>query len=142
MRRLLPILCLTFAVLLGSAGVSWSADFQKGVDAYKRGDYATALREWKPLAEQGDADAQTLLGVMYRKGLGVPQDDKTAVKWYKLAAEQGYATAQFILSYCQKLVMRISGGAFDQLFSVLEFDASDDLHQLVRTVQASPLLAG
>ncbi|MAG96751.1 MAG: hypothetical protein CMM08_08715, partial [Rhodospirillaceae bacterium] len=32
-------------------------------------------------------------------------------------------------SYCQKLVMRISGGAFDQLFSVLEFDASDDLHQ-------------
>ncbi len=54
MRRLLPILCLTVAVLLGSAGVSWSADLQKGLDAANRGDYATALREWKPLAEQGN----------------------------------------------------------------------------------------
>jgi len=44
-------------VLLGSAGLSWGADFQKGMDAAQRGDFATALREWKPLAEQGDADA-------------------------------------------------------------------------------------
>ena len=51
-------ICLTLAVLLGSAGVSESADFQKGSAAYKSGDFATALREWKPLAEQGDADAQ------------------------------------------------------------------------------------
>ncbi|MDP7056148.1 MAG: sel1 repeat family protein, partial [Alphaproteobacteria bacterium] len=88
MRRLLPILCLTFAVLLGSAGDGWSADLQKGFDAYHRGDYATALREWKPLAEQGNARAQNNLGVMYEKGLGVLQDYKTAVKWYTLAAEQ------------------------------------------------------
>ena len=44
MRRLLPILLVTLAVLLGSAGVGWSADFQKGDAAYQRGDYATALR--------------------------------------------------------------------------------------------------
>ena len=74
--------------------MSWSADFQKGLTAYKRGDYATALREWTPLAEQGDAAAQFNLGVMYEKGQGVPQDDKTAVKWYRLAAEQGNASAQ------------------------------------------------
>ena len=49
MRNLLPVL-LTLAVLLGSAGVSESADLQKGWDAYKNKDYATALREWKPLA--------------------------------------------------------------------------------------------
>ena len=97
MRRLLPILLLTLAVLLGIAGMSWSADFQKGLTAAQRGDYATALREWKPLAEQGDARFQSLVGKMYAKGKGVPRDDKTAVKWYRLAAEQGNASAQFNL---------------------------------------------
>jgi len=87
MRKLTAILCLTFAVLLGSTGVSWSADFQKRYAAYQSGDYATALREFRPLAEQGDANAQFNLGQMYRKGEGVPQDDRTAVKWYGLAVE-------------------------------------------------------
>jgi len=94
MRNLTATLCLTIAVLLGSAGVSESADFQKGLTAYESGDYATALREWKLLAKQGNAVAQFNLGVMYYNGQGVPQDDKTAVKWYRLAAEQGYADAQ------------------------------------------------
>ena len=49
------------AVLIGSTGVSY-ADFQKGLTAHKRGDYATALREWKSLAKQGDARAPTKLG--------------------------------------------------------------------------------
>jgi len=97
MKRLAATLCLTIAVLLGSAGLSQSADFQKGLDAYKSGDYATALREWTPLAEQGHADAQFNLGSMYEYGEGVPQDDKNAVKWYRLAAEQGYARAQIKL---------------------------------------------
>ena len=48
MKKLTAILCLTLAVFLGSAGEGWSADFQKGVTAAQRGDYATALREWKP----------------------------------------------------------------------------------------------
>ena len=97
MRRLLPILMLTLAVLLGSAGEVWSADFWKGADAYEKGDYSSALREWKPLAEQGNASAQYNLGLMYDKGQGVPQDDKTAVKWYRLAAKQGDADAQYNL---------------------------------------------
>ena len=45
-------------------------------------------------AEQGDAAAQTALGVRYAEGRGVPQDDKEAVRWYRLAADQGYANAQ------------------------------------------------
>ena len=73
---------------------SWGADFNKGVAAYKSGDFATALREFKPLAEQGNPKAQNTLGWMYRYGNGVPQDHKTAVKWYKLAADQGHADAQ------------------------------------------------
>ena len=52
------------------------------------------MKWWKLAAEQGYADAQSNLGVMYRDGQGVPQDDKTAVKWWKLAAEQGNARAQ------------------------------------------------
>ena len=94
MKNLTATICLTITVLLGSAGVSWSADFQNGLAAAQRGDFATALREWTPLAEQGDADAQFNLGVMYANGEGVPQDYKTAVKWYTLSAQQGQANAQ------------------------------------------------
>ena len=108
MNRLTLILILTMTVLLGSPGVSWGADFQKGLDAYERGDYATALKEFTPLAEPGYALAQYNLGVgyalaqfnlgaMYDKGRGVPQDYQTAVKWYTLAAEKGYAPAQYNL---------------------------------------------
>ena len=53
MRKLTATLCVTFAVLLGSGGMSWSADFQKGLTAAQSEDSATAQREWKPLAEQG-----------------------------------------------------------------------------------------
>ena len=81
MRKLTTTLCLTLAVLLGSAGTVLSAEFQKGWHAYQKGNYATALREWKHLAEQGHASAQTSLGVMYRDGQGVEKDFKEAVKW-------------------------------------------------------------
>ena len=69
-------------------------DWAKGFSAYEGGDFATALKEWRPLAEQGDADAQYNLGVMYDNGDGVAQDYAEAVRWFRLAAEQGYAYAQ------------------------------------------------
>jgi len=75
------------------------ADLAKGLDAAQKGDFATALKEWQPLAEQGNAVAQFNLGVMYENGQGVTQDYKTAVKYYTLAAEQGYADAQFNLGW-------------------------------------------
>ena len=96
MKRLLPVL-MGFAFLLLSSTEGWSADFQKGWNAYTKKDYATALREWEPLAEQGVAGVQSILGNMYANGQGVPQNDKTAVKWWKLAAEQGDADAQYNL---------------------------------------------
>ena len=99
MKKLTLTTCLSLAVLLGSTGASWGADYDKGVAAYDSGDFATALREWRPLAEKGDARAQYNLGLMYESGLGVPQDYKTAVKWYTLAAEQGDADAQFNLGW-------------------------------------------
>jgi TPR repeat protein len=68
--------------------------FDSGLNAYHRRDYATALKEWKSLAKEGNASAQSWLGHMYAQGQGVPQDYKEAMRWYRLAADQGYAYAQ------------------------------------------------
>jgi hypothetical protein len=65
--------------------------------ASDRGDYAMALRLWRPLADQGHASAQISLGLMYDNGHGVPQDYAEAVKWYRKAADRGNAAAQFTL---------------------------------------------
>lgn len=97
MRNAITTLFLTLAVLLGSAGVSISADLQKGAEAYNKKDYATALREWTPLAEKGNAIAQNYLGQMYQSGKGVKQNYKEAVKWFTLSAEQKHVIAQYNL---------------------------------------------
>ena len=94
-RTLIIIPVLLFSLLLGVP--SYSADFNKGLTAAQSGDWATALKEWKPLAEEGNAVAQNNLGLMYENGWGVPQDYKEAVYWYRLAVEQGYAIAQYNL---------------------------------------------
>ena len=92
------LLTLTLSTLLIFSFPGWGADFDKGLAAAQSGDFETALREWTPLAEQGDANAQFGLGFMYDQGDGVPQDFKTALIWYTLAAEQGVAKAQFNLA--------------------------------------------
>ena len=94
-------LILTFLTIFSTLtfNVVWSADYEKGETAYQNGDYATALSELKPLANQGYDRAQFRLGWMYDMGYGVPEDDKTAVKWYTLAAEQGHDGAQFNLGW-------------------------------------------
>ena len=74
-------------------------DRNKALAAIISGDYATALKELRPLAEKGDAQAQYNLGVMYYTGDGVAQDYAEALRWYRLAAEQGYASAQFFLFF-------------------------------------------
>ena len=68
----------------------FAANFESGTAAYERGDYATALREFRVLAVQGYSSAQNNLGVMYAKGRGVPQDYTEAHKWYNLAAPRGH----------------------------------------------------
>ena len=67
-------------------------------NALRSGDYANALRILQSLAGQEDATAQYNLGVMYKKGLGVAQNDAEAVKWWRLAAAQGVAAAQYNLA--------------------------------------------
>lgn len=67
--------------------------FEQGLTAIENGDYQTAFKLWKPLAEDNDMSAQFNLGMMYEKGDGVGQDYFEALKWYKKAAEQGHTTA-------------------------------------------------
>ena len=67
MKRLLTTLVILTG-LIGSGGTLWGQDVSKGLKAAQSGDYATALKEWKPLAEQGYANAQHNLGYMYRSG--------------------------------------------------------------------------
>lgn len=100
---MLRILALAIALLVLPAVSASGQDFDKGLAAAKSGDFATALREWTPLAEQGDASAQYNLALMYRNGRGVIQDDKTGVRWYTLAAEQGLAAAQHNLGFMYEL---------------------------------------
>ncbi len=93
LRRIAIGLVLALSVALPAV----AQDFHRGLAAAKLGDYATALREWRPLAGQGHANAQGNLGQLYRRGLGVSQDYAEAVKWYRKAAEQGVAGSQFNL---------------------------------------------
>jgi len=91
---LIAAMCAGFT--LGLTAPAW-AGFDEGLAAYQRGDYATALRDWRPLAEQGNANAQFFLGLMYGNGLGVPRDYAKALQWWRKAAEQGVAGAQYNL---------------------------------------------
>jgi TPR repeat protein len=77
------------------------------VAAAGRGDYAAALRLWRPLADQGDAAAQYNLGLMYVDGHGVAQDDAAAVSWFRKAADQGYADAQYNLGLMYANLKRV-----------------------------------
>ena len=74
--NLAALLIMALAIM---ATPVFAGDFQDGFDAYKRGDYETAVKKFKPLAEQGFAKAQTNLGLMYEYGAGVPQDYDQAV---------------------------------------------------------------
>ncbi len=86
---------LILALLLGS-GLAGAADFDKGLRAYSPGDFKTILAQWMPLAEQGDAYAQYVLGFTY-VGNGGSENDKAAAKWFNKAARQGHADAQISL---------------------------------------------
>jgi TPR repeat protein len=85
------------AALFLAAGPVLAVPLEDGEAAYSRKDYATALRLFRPLAQDGNAKAQRNLGLMYEIGRGVPKDYQQAIVWYRKAADQGDAFAQFNL---------------------------------------------
>ncbi len=84
-------------MLLATSSALALSGFDKGTSAYKRGDYETALSVFRPLAENGDPKAQSILGMMYNYGEGVAVDYRQSARWYRLAAEQNYGVAQYNL---------------------------------------------
>lgn len=92
MRGTIGLVALGFA--LGCGAMPALAGTKEGVDAWQRGDYATAVKEWRPLAISGDADAQFNLAQAYKLGRGVPVDLKLAEDWYRKAALKGHRQAE------------------------------------------------
>jgi hypothetical protein len=81
-------------ILFVCVGCADTGNFSTASNAAAKGNYAAAAQLYRPLADQGDARAQTNLGFMYERGQGVPQDFAIAASWYRKAAEQGRAEAQ------------------------------------------------
>jgi TPR repeat protein len=98
MKRLIQV----FLMLIFMSAPVYADDFQEGLDAYDRKDYKTALEKWKPLAEQGLADAQSKVGTMYQNGQGVPQDYALAHMWWSLAGSNGDKDAVTNLNIVEK----------------------------------------
>ncbi len=97
------------------------ADFDDGLAAYNRGDYATALREWRPLAEQGHAAAQFKLGFMHLWGDGVAKNHNNAVGWIRKAVEQDHAEAQYYLGLMYNRGWGVPSGPRDTSVAILTF---------------------
>lgn len=90
-------LIVFFTTLLFAVGAAVAGDYEDGASAYNRGDFATAKRLWLPLAERGDAKAQTGLSLLYFLGQGVAMNLAAAIDWSSKAANQGLPSAQFLL---------------------------------------------
>ena len=93
MRRVIVVV-----LLFTLAAPTW-AGLDEGMAAYERGDYATAVPEFRTLAARGHTWAQVKLGLMYANGRGVRQDYSEAMRWYRKAAEQGDARGQYSLGF-------------------------------------------
>ena len=132
-----------------------SADYQKGLDAFSAGDYATAMRELSPLAVQGDASSQELLGAMYYIGLGTQKDVVYSMKWYGLAAKQGHTPAIEALLKIEVLEEqkarenreRITKGKYDRIYNACLLDKGVNvsngsviraLHEICKSIADDP----
>jgi TPR repeat protein len=90
----LPVL---MAMALVACSKKPKGNFDAGVAAFERSDYAAALKEFKPLAEDGHIESQGKLCQMYMEGKGVPINTPEVLKWCRMAADNGHPKAQFIL---------------------------------------------
>ncbi len=105
MSRLRLILALGLCLTAGAGPVSGAEEppdapediHSRAAEAMKRGDYAMAFCQWRPLAAEGDKEAQFALGWMFHHGYGLAIDDKEAVKWWQRAVDQGHLEAMFSL---------------------------------------------
>ena len=101
MRKPLGFACLVATILLGGAS-ALAGPWEDGMVAYNRGDYVPALKLIRPVAQAGNAKAQNVMGVMYRKGEGVARNSAKAFMWFSLAAKKGDTQAKASLQEMSK----------------------------------------
>lgn len=90
----MKIRAIILAITLSFASTAAMADpMERGILAFLKGDNNTALQVFRPLADNGNKDAQYQLGYMYQTGTGVGKSSAEALKWYELAAKQGHNSA-------------------------------------------------
>ncbi len=94
------------------AGESGAATFSDGLAAYIKGDNATALSVWAPLAKQDNRDAQYHIGRMYQTGNGLKMSQEQAYRWYSRAAANGHATASYKVRHWQTEKRKVAYTAF------------------------------
>jgi len=96
MRKSILYGCAIMALVsvYGASSVAWAGPWESGMVAYNRGEYVPAIRLFRPLAEKGNPKAQSVIGVMYRKGEGVARSSARAFMWFSLAAARGDAKAK------------------------------------------------
>ena len=97
MHRSIRLIICAIVMMLGATTCGHANSLASGSAAFARGDYVRAARILLPLAERGNARAQSMVGFMYATGQGVPQSYDAASYWYRLAAERGDVTAQYLL---------------------------------------------
>ena len=127
-----------------------AADYQSAKSAYERGDYETALAEFRTLAGQDDPRGQFALGLMYQKGWGVDQEHGEALRWYQMAADQGVARAQNNLGVLYRRGLGVErsferalhwfGKAAAQGFTRADFNLAE-MHRLGEGVPRDPVQA-
>jgi len=99
----MKIKSIIFAAIIGFASSAALADrFDDGVVAFIKGDSATAMKIWQPLAKEGNAEAQYHLGYMFQTGTGVQKDNKKALYWYNMAAKNGHGKALVLAKVVEK----------------------------------------
>jgi TPR repeat protein len=132
------LILLTLSILLfPSCSPNISDVYQGGLEAYNRKEYKTAFEKWEPLAIQGNAQAQSNLGVRYVIGLGVTQDYKEAVKWFRLSAEQGEAEGQYNLGvmYAQGFGVKQDYIQAHKWFSIAGANEYENGHKVRRIIE-------
>jgi hypothetical protein len=99
--------------------------------AYDRSNYSTALKVWLPKAKEGDMKAQTYVGEIYERGLGIEPDYSLAAKWYQRASEQGYSSAQINLGH---LYEKGLGVPQDKVKALYWYRKASDLGEIIDLV--------
>ena len=100
--------CLLLIFTLSAlSGPTLAGPLEDGEAAFDHKDYTVAIGLLRPLADQGDADAQTYVGLIYDHGYGVPQNYAEAVSWYRKAADQGTDMEKQISASCTPLAMAL-----------------------------------